>query len=303
MLTKLALKYAQSPEAASPLTFVQSPKTTIFPPRFDKSPEAAFPSDAPEVYHPPLRAIDDSLALVKEDYPLGHSAAAASTYAGTYYQPVPPSTRGGKRFHCGCSLAVLILSIIIAILSITVIGLAAGTGIATNNYNDANQKLEALSSSYDSLATATGSSATASDSSATATSSSAESTSTNYSALTNGCSDTDETTTGVTYTSKFFDNATYIMYCNKDAQNNPLFSLFTGDFDGCMEACTAWNTYSATNATACRAVSFIPFWANITDARNGNSAGDCWLKPGPQSKGNLTTPNIGTECHAAIWDS
>ncbi|KAL6407278.1 hypothetical protein AUP68_10107 [Ilyonectria robusta] len=257
---------------------------------YDQSPEVAPPSDAPEVYHPPINGSQSHLKPDDYGYHLpNYNPTAGSTYGSTLqYQPAPSSAggKGGKRFTCGCSLVVLILSIIIAVLSAAVIGLAAGTGIATSNYNNANQKLEALSSSYASIMTVTASSAPA--------------TPTSYSDITNGCSDTDETTTGQTYTSQFFNNATYTMYCNRDAANAPLFSLFTGNFDGCMEACTAWNNFNSTNANTCRAVSFIPLWTNITVARNGNAAGDCFLKPKPQRKADLTTPNIGTECHAAI---
>lgn len=113
-----------------------------------------------------------------------------------------------KKGICGCSLLVLALSVIIAVLSIVVIGLAAGNGIASNNYNDANLKLEALSSSYYSIlgaATTTCSSSSASSglsSTSTSTSSSAAATATGYSNITNGCSGDDETTTGKMYTSK-----------------------------------------------------------------------------------------------------
>ncbi|KAH7118556.1 hypothetical protein B0J13DRAFT_569382 [Dactylonectria estremocensis] len=281
--------------------------------KYDHSPELAAPSDAPEVYLPVrVPSIHGSQVPLKtEDYasPTSNyaSVAAGSAYSTLQYVPPAQSTRGEaqKRLQCGCSLVVLILSIIIAALSVAVIGLAAGTGIATNNYNEANQKLEALSSEYASQKTAT---LTVTDTitnsaTGTATSSSESATSTSYSDITNGCSDSDETTTGETYKSKFYDGSSYTMYCNRDAPNGGLFSLFTGNFDGCMEACTAWNSFNATNTTACAAVSFIPLWADITVAKEGDAPGDCYLKPGPQDEDNLTTPNIGTECHAAIQDS
>lgn len=101
-----------------------------------------------------------------------------------------------RRIVCGCGLVVFILSIIIAILSAAVIGLAAGTGVAASNYNDANSKLEALSASCSSMnATAT----TAADiSAATATAGAKK----DYSNITLGCSADDEKTTGTTYTPK-----------------------------------------------------------------------------------------------------
>ncbi|KAH7131021.1 hypothetical protein EDB81DRAFT_950432 [Dactylonectria macrodidyma] len=281
--------------------------------KYDHSPELATPSDAPEVYLPVrVPSIHGSQAPLKtEDYasPTSNytSVAGGSAYSTLQYVPPAQSTRGTdrKRLQCGCSLVVLILSIIIAVLSVAVIGLAAGTGIATNNYNEANQKLEALSSSYASQITATLTVTDTIINSATgsATSSSTSATSTSYSDITNGCSDSDETTTGETYKSKFYDGSSYTMYCNRDAPNSLLFSLFAGTFDGCMEACTAWNSFSATNSTICAAVSFIPLWTDLTAAREGNAPGDCYLKPDPQGEDGLTTPNIGTECHAAIRDS
>lgn len=47
-----------------------------------------------------------------------------------------------QRRVCGCSLLVLILSTIIALLSIAVIGLAAGTSIQKDRANDAKSKLD-----------------------------------------------------------------------------------------------------------------------------------------------------------------
>ena len=89
------------------------------------------------------------------------------------------------------------------------------------------------------------------------------------------------------------------MYCNKDAANTPMLSLFVADFNGCMDACAAWNSYNASK-TDCGGVSFIPLWSIVANAVSGGAPGDCYLKPGPQNKTGLATPNIGTECHAAI---
>jgi hypothetical protein len=99
-----------------------------------------------------------------------------------------------------------------------------------------------------------------------------------------------------------FDRPVFTMFCNADAPNPQLYSLFTPDFNTCMDACAAWNSYNASE-TDCRGVSFIPLWANMTAAAQGDAPGDCYLKPGPQSRSNLGTPNIGTECHAAILNS
>ncbi|KAH7109178.1 hypothetical protein B0J13DRAFT_632434 [Dactylonectria estremocensis] len=279
---------------------------------FDESPEVYSSSDLPEVYHQP------------RSQPWSPQQTAASTYASTtapkpedsqYYDqsssvvvqngtpyPPAPSENKNKKIVCGCSLVVLVLSLIIAALSAAVIGLAAGTGISAKNYNDANTKLDALSSSYSSLRNAASTAADATTAgSETATSSAASSSETvetarSESDITNGCSDARDNTTGEPYDSNFFGNTTYTMYCNKNAPNDPLFSLFTADFSGCMEACTAWNGYNTTRET-CEAVSFIPGWASVPSAATANTPGDCYLKPGPQSRTKL---DDAVDCHAAI---
>ena len=104
-----------------------------------------------------------------------------------------------------------------------------------------------------------------------------------------------------TLTDRFvvFGKPHFTMYCNKDTINPTMLSVFAPDFNGCMDACAAWNYYNTTKGD-CVAVSFIPAWGNIAVAVAGGAPGDCYLKPGPQTKANLSTPNIGTECHAAI---
>lgn len=88
------------------------------------------------------------------------------------------------------------------------------------------------------------------------------------------------------------------MYCNKDA-SGLIFSLFASDFNNCMWACAAWNYYNSTKSS-CGGVSYIPLWSDMASAIKGTAAGDCYLKPRPQTYQNLTNPQIGTECHAAI---
>lgn len=76
-----------------------------------------------------------------------------------------------------------------------------------------------------------------------------------------------------------------------------------------MDACAGWNNYNSTVSgkskanSKCVAVSFIPAWSNAAVAKKGNAPGDCYLKPGPESEGKLTTPNIGTEVHAALLNT
>lgn len=83
-----------------------------------------------------------------------------------------------------------------------------------------------------------------------------------------------------------------------------------------MDACAAYTHYmpgtlgaalalgnssSSTNAnTTCAAVSYIPAWGVKSVATSGGAPGNCYLKPGPQDVGKLTTPNIGVDCHAAV---
>ena len=167
--------------------------------KYDDSPEVAPGHNLPEVYNNPShhqQAWSPQQSTIGTTYvspsPGKHEGSIAPGY-GTEGQYQPPADSGKKRgVICGCSLLVFVLSVIIALLSAAVIGLAAGTGVAASNYNDANSKLEALSASYSSLLktepTATGSGATAS------------ATPTGYSNITNGCSDGNENTSGTTYT-------------------------------------------------------------------------------------------------------
>lgn len=191
-------------------------------------------SAAPEVYTPGIQQTPGGQSpVVKTEEYSGYSSPPnynpTPVYPNAYgsYQQLQPEVKADtasiqpptgepekkekdetKRSICGCSLLVLVLSAIIAVLSVVVIGLAAGTGITSNNYNDANLKLEALSSSYYSIlgAAATASSLSSASSglssTSTSTSSSAAATATGYSNITNGCSDDEETTTGKMYTSK-----------------------------------------------------------------------------------------------------
>jgi hypothetical protein len=72
-----------------------------------------------------------------------------------------------------------------------------------------------------------------------------------------------------------------------------------------MDACAAYTKYvpssfgNSNNAT-CAAVSFIPAWTSNVTALAGGAPGNCYLKAGPQTEGELKTPNIGVDCHAAI---
>ncbi|KAH0490415.1 hypothetical protein TgHK011_001883 [Trichoderma gracile] len=305
-------------------------------PTYDDAPQLAEGHDLPEAYvsHPHTEQVwspQPSIAPTyisqpstvgygnNETYPNAGAYSTPGTYSdagksaavggvGGVTRPVTETEAGGDAAYtappestvpekkaaatvCGISL-VLILSIIIAILSAAVIGLAAGTGVATKNYNDANSQLKVLSSSL---------AAAQAEATGTPTASAPLPSGTpDFSNITNGCSDNADGVTGSSYRSKFFGKPHFTMYCNKDTINPSMFSVFAPDFNGCMDACAAWNSYNKTTKGSCVAVSFIPAWSNVAVAVAGNAPGDCYLKPGPQTKANLTNPNIGTECHAAL---
>ncbi|KAL2201962.1 hypothetical protein CC79DRAFT_1373601 [Sarocladium strictum] len=60
--------------------------------------------------------------------------------------------------------------------------------------------------------------------------------------ITNGCAE-NGTNFEDTYLTKFYKPVKYDKFCNKDAPNEPLFSLFAGTFHNCIEACNNWNNY------------------------------------------------------------
>ncbi|KAK2033699.1 hypothetical protein LX32DRAFT_635158 [Colletotrichum zoysiae] len=265
--------------------------------RYDEGPELAPQNQYPEVYHPPPQQSQPGTPLAAPVTPFKHedstygkysvSAADQSAYGGAQYQP--DGSQKKRKTICGCTFLIFLLSIIIAVLAAAVIGLAAGTGVEASRANQALEKLAALEASGGSAtATATGASATA----------------TGFASITNNCSNNDETTTGQTYTTDFFGKKTFVQFCNANAPNPPLMSLFTANFDNCMDACAAFTSYEPGfngNAT-CQAVSFIPLWTTAEGAVAGKAPGNCYLKPGPQTQDKLETPNIGTECHAAIMN-
>ncbi|OTB06499.1 hypothetical protein M426DRAFT_318907 [Hypoxylon sp. CI-4A] len=279
------------------------------PPRYDEAPELAL-HNYPEVHHPPS---------VPEVAPYGQHAPATpvkvdqftnpsisqptfiplentapSSYAYDHhsaYGPVPQSdySKAPKRI-LGCSILVFILSLIIAILSVAVIGLAAGTGVEANRANDAEARLAAMNGS-----------------SATTTVTAPASTPT----IDRGCSNDSSTVTGSTYTSDFFNRPTFRIYCNSNAPNIPLSSLWVGNFDDCIDACASYTYYipsdfnSTSNNATCAGISFVPEWTNRTTAIEGTAPGNCYLKPGPQNETALETPNIGPggAVHAAILET
>lgn len=226
----------------------------------------------------------------------GTPPAPGSTYGygqSSGYAPIQPPSPGRQtkaRTICGCSTVVFLLSMIIALLSAAVIGLAAGTGIESSRANTAESSLAALKASSSSSSSSTSSG--------------------DFSSIDRNCSSDPSGTTGETYASTFFTESQYTVYCNRDTPNAPLSSLFVANLDDCMDACSSWSYYTPSdfsNGTSanqtCAGVSFIPAWTNRTTAVAGTAPGNCYLKPGPQNETSLYTPNNGQETHAAIIES
>ncbi|TQN73166.1 hypothetical protein CSHISOI_02323 [Colletotrichum shisoi] len=271
--------------------------------QYDEGPELAPQHHYPEVYHPPPQ---QSHPTSPQPIPVTPMKQENSTYGGYPVSGIDQSVYGHpaggetalpqkKKTFCGCTFLVFLLSVIIAVLAAAVIGLAAGTGVEASRASQALNKLAALEASATNGASAT----------ATVTVPSATPTATSFASLTNNCSNKDETTTGQTYTTDFYGKRTFVQFCNSNAPNAPLMSLFTANFNNCMDACAAFSSYEPGfngNAT-CEGVSFIPLWTTRSGAVEGKAPGNCYLKPGPQSREGLETPNIGTECHAAIINS
>ncbi|KAI2621473.1 hypothetical protein GGS26DRAFT_264939 [Hypomontagnella submonticulosa] len=286
------------------------------PPRYDEAPELA-PHNFPEVHHPPsVPEVATYSQLPSPPTPikpeeLTNSSTLHTGYATlenqtppsyTYnhqsgYGPIPPSEHGrAPRRILGCSVLVFVLSIIIATLSAAVIGLAAGTGVEASRANDAEARLASMSASGGPPATVT---VTAPMSNPT---------------VDKGCSANSDGVTGTHYNSAYFEQSSFTIYCNSDAPNAPLLSMFVSNFDDCIDACAFYSHYMpsdfSSNSTTtpknvtCSAVSYIPVWTNRTFALQGNAPGNCYLKPGPQNQSALNEPNIGGyPVHAAILDS
>ncbi|CAK7221026.1 hypothetical protein SCUCBS95973_004356 [Sporothrix curviconia] len=219
----------------------------------------------------------------------GAGAGPGAVLGSQYPQREPWAQRQGT---LGCTTLVFVLSTIIAILAATVVGLAAGTGI------EAHRASQALASLAELRANPPTPSASAS-----ATPTAAPS----FASIDNNCSVQPDTVTGTMYTSfQLLGEQTFTIHCNKDTQGAPLMSLFTANFDACMDTCSAYSKglhhiFNVTNTnTTCGGVSFVPLWTNKANATAGKAPGNCYVKPSPLATSNLTTVTISTEVHAAI---
>ncbi|EAQ88153.1 hypothetical protein CHGG_04772 [Chaetomium globosum CBS 148.51] len=236
---------------------------------------------APKIEHPAVPAPPSSYGGQTVASPFSAAAQPAAA------QPEPPSRTGRTIF--GCSLLVFILSCIIAILSAAVIGLAAATGI------EAQRAEAAASSSLDALSALSSVSSIRHSQRDRARSHRRRRSWTTAAQATS-------TASKRRYTPSF-----------SDAPNPPLLSLFTANFGTCMDACAAYTKYvpatyssdggntSADVDAICQAVSFIPAWTNKLTAERGGAPGNCYLKGGPQNETGLNVPEIGVDCHAAIF--
>ncbi|KAI0390389.1 hypothetical protein F5Y17DRAFT_468978 [Xylariaceae sp. FL0594] len=272
---------------------------------------AAHQNSYPEVYHPvPTPEVvqqyqyggNNCRSVPLNSYTAPATATATATTAteaskdqyhgggGSSYSPYDQHSAQGilsptgqtrerpRRTICGRAMdTVFFLSVATALLSLAVIGLAAGTGIQSKRANDADAKLAALVAKI--------------------------------SNLDRGCSEDPGGVSSSSYISDFFNRRTFKIYCNSDAPNPPLQTLFVGNFDDCIDACASYSTFTAGNFPGiksdanftCSGVSFIPAWTNRTYALKENAPGNCYLKPGPQNVTALTHPNADSDTvHAAI---
>ncbi|KAI1811369.1 hypothetical protein GGS20DRAFT_563212 [Poronia punctata] len=230
----------------------------------------------------PLNSFNETATVTDASKASYHASSPYSRYGAQPPEDVFPSPgqrrEGNRRTICGRAVnLVLVLSVATALLSIAVIGLAAGTGVQSNRANSAESKLATL------LA--------------------------NISNIDRGCSADPDAVTATRYTSQYFDRPTFKIYCNSDAPNSPLQTLFVGNFNDCMDACASYTTFTPGNFPnisrssnfTCSGVSFIPAWTNRTTALELDAPGNCYLKPGPQNTTALTHPNgDGDAVHAAI---
>lgn len=263
------------------------------------APEVAPHQSLPEVYYPaapvpvaqyrrenfssiplkPFNSSNDAATFIQspcESYP---GTSTIRTYDNeSIPDALPPAEQAkesSKRL-CASSDLVSILTAIIAFLFIAVVGLAAGTGVLNNKVKGAEQKLAVPA---------------------------------NNTIIDRGCSANPDSVTATRFTSQFFGRLTYTIFCDSDAPNPPLQSLFAGNFDDCIDACASYSVYTAGNFPntksngnfTCSGVSFIPDWTNRTTALEVNAPGNCYLKPGPQNSTALTHPSSsGPRVHAAI---
>ncbi|KXX78127.1 hypothetical protein MMYC01_200863 [Madurella mycetomatis] len=261
--------------------------------------------------------------LVNEDDTTKEARSASSVNPGLTPQhgwmssaprttPSPTSTSEGKRpvpFPASSAhdepgsrkTAVLMLSILVGILAAAVIGLAAATGVMAKRVSDA----ESLNAQLGLVETCPPPTTTTTTTTTTATALGSPIT-VAVDDITNGCAAENEKISGTTYTTELYGKVTFARYCNLETRHFPFYALAAASFEACLDACAAWsqvgpNLMGADNINAtCAGAHFVPLWSNKTEALRRNARGNCFLKPGPQSRGALKSPSMGTTCHSGI---
>ena len=159
--------------------------------KYDNTPEVA-PQNFPEVAHQHYGYQHSYHATTPDGthspYFATHDGSTA--YGGhspqqPFVHPTPqPSEKQRKEsMVCGCPLLVFILTCIVAVLSVAVIGLAAGTGVVASRASEYSSQLASMSAA---LPTKTSTSTP---------------TPTSFNSITDGCSDDPASNTKTTYTS------------------------------------------------------------------------------------------------------
>ncbi|RBR24847.1 uncharacterized protein FIESC28_02337 [Fusarium coffeatum] len=205
-----------------------------------------------------------------------------------------------------CSCLVIALAIALVVACAVAVALGAVLGVTIKEKQESQAEMKALYVSLSASETSTYIATSVSLSgpeipSATATSASASATQDEREDISNGCSAEEDELTNTTYTSEFKPFSKFAVHCNDNAANVPVYSVFASSFHSCIEACASWNTYPIGKSEKCEAVSFIPGWSNIATAAGVPAAGNCFLKPGPQTNGKLEY--TGGTTHAAILKS
>ncbi|KAK4458933.1 hypothetical protein QBC42DRAFT_313220 [Cladorrhinum samala] len=245
---------------------------------------------------------------------IGPSSTYAASSHGPHEQPAVPaawvgakapgtstkSKQGNEQVSFlamkiwGCSLIVFVLSCLIALLSATVIGLSAVTGVESRR---ANENASKLASILGSVPTSTFSVTTTASLTATPTS---------LALIDEGCAEAPDKTNGTTYVSySFFGSLKFTRYCNLDVEGEVIYSLFTGSFATCIDACASYTmfmprNFGNTEKATCTGVSFVPDWVGKANAARSKAQGNCYMKAGPQNLTRLAVPNKKVDVHGAV---
>ena len=181
--------YEDGPELALPhYPEVLSPQPSLIPLHAQPYP-AYLPPPSTSYAGSPALSTNKAEGSLLPGPPVAHYQQHPHYYNALASQDGIPdgnASRGQRLGPFGCTMLVFWLSAVIAVLSVAVIGLAAGTGVEANRANNAEKSLARLSGS---------------SSTATATAAAASTTSTSFASIDMGCSNVPDTVTGSRYTS------------------------------------------------------------------------------------------------------